>query len=159
MGPNPPLHLLTDLAKGVSFTLFHSDPEWERADNGSGWPIAPSGLHKLLLYLHQRYATSCGLVITENGCVLEPEASVALDREPGALVPQPFNRAEPPHEDFEHETLQDEQRVRFLKAHLAAVHAARKEGADVRGYLCWSFLDCFEWDGGYSPRMGVSRRL
>ncbi|GGS95856.1 hypothetical protein GCM10010156_62590 [Planobispora rosea] len=34
---------------------------------------------------------------------------------------------------------------------------AREKGADVRGYLAWSFLDDFEWGHGYGPRFGLVR--
>ena len=30
-----------------------------------------------------------------------------------------------------------------------------KRGADLRGYMVWSFLDNFEWAEGYSKRFGV----
>lgn len=31
----------------------------------------------------------------------------------------------------------------------------RREGADVRGYFAWSFMDNFEWQRGFSSRFGV----
>jgi beta-glucosidase len=30
-----------------------------------------------------------------------------------------------------------------------------REGADVRGYAVWSFLDGFEWASGYDYRFGL----
>lgn len=43
----------------------------------------------------------------------------------------------------------DGQRVRFLRAHLAAVHDAMSlDHVDVRGYFIWSFMDNFEWAEG-----------
>jgi len=50
----------------------------------------------------------------------------------------------------------DEQRPRVLLDHLAAMHRAMGEGADVRGYFHWSFIDNFEWAEGYSQRFGVT---
>ncbi|MDX6209908.1 MAG: beta-glucosidase, partial [Frankiales bacterium] len=50
----------------------------------------------------------------------------------------------------------DEQRIDYLRAHLAAVHAAIEAGADVRGYYLWSLLDNFEWAYGYWPRFGLA---
>lgn len=49
----------------------------------------------------------------------------------------------------------DELRQKFISAALAAVHRAIQDGADVRGYLYWSFLDNFEWDKGFWPRFGL----
>jgi len=53
------------------------------------------------------------------------------------------------------ERIRDPDRVRYLRDHLAAVHTAIVEGADVRGYFLWSLLDNFEWAYGYSRRFGI----
>ena len=50
----------------------------------------------------------------------------------------------------------DSQRARFLLDHLAWLHRAIDEGADVRGYLHWSMLDNFEWAAGFGPRFGLA---
>ena len=49
----------------------------------------------------------------------------------------------------------DDQRPRFLITHLAQVHRAIAEGADVRGYYHWSFTDNFEWAEGWALRFGL----
>ncbi|MEW6282020.1 MAG: family 1 glycosylhydrolase, partial [Candidatus Eremiobacterota bacterium] len=51
--------------------------------------------------------------------------------------------------------LPDRRRIAYLEEHLAEVARARAEGADVRGYFCWSLLDNFEWAHGYSQRFGL----
>ena len=43
----------------------------------------------------------------------------------------------------------------FLVDHVAAVHDAIAQGADVRGYFHWSLLDNFEWAEGWTPRFGL----
>jgi beta-glucosidase len=53
------------------------------------------------------------------------------------------------------EPLHDRARIDYLHGHLAAVHDAIGEGADVQGYYHWSFLDNFEWALGYEPRFGL----
>lgn len=43
----------------------------------------------------------------------------------------------------------------YLTRHLAWVHQALIEGADVRGYFYWTLLDNFEWNHGMDIRMGL----
>jgi beta-glucosidase len=52
-------------------------------------------------------------------------------------------------------TPDDALRIRYLDAHLDAMHRAMKKGANVRGYFYWSALDNFEWDEGFAPRFGL----
>merc|ERR1711879_61493 len=100
--------------------------------------IVPWGFRNILLHIQQRYAPPGGIYITENGCPCEPLVSFGIDFLPGELRPKPYkNKSDTKLEDFS-ETYDDPERVRFLTAHLAAVHAAREQGADVRGYFCWS---------------------
>ena len=49
----------------------------------------------------------------------------------------------------------DEDRIGYLRDHLAAVHDAVEHGADVRGYFVWTLLDNFEWAWGYDKRFGI----
>jgi beta-glucosidase len=51
--------------------------------------------------------------------------------------------------------LHDPLRVQYLREHLLALHAAIRQGVDVRGYYAWSLLDNFEWSLGYSKRFGL----
>ena len=46
-------------------------------------------------------------------------------------------------------------RCRYVLRHLWQIHRAISEGADVRGYLHWSFTDNFEWAEGWQPRLGM----
>ena len=48
----------------------------------------------------------------------------------------------------------DDFRIVQIAEYLAAMHAAIKDGADVRGYLHWSTMDKYEW-GSYKPRFGL----
>lgn len=99
-----------------------------------GWEVYPQALQELLVRLHTDYTESAGvaLYVTENGAayedVVEPDGSI-----------------------------NDEQRVDYIRRHLKAVHGAMAEGADVRGYFVWSLLDNFEWAFGYDKRFGIVR--
>lgn len=101
---------------------------------GMGWEVQPEGLRRLLNRLHRDYTGPAGvpLYITENGAAYDD-------------VPD------------EHGYVDDQDRLAFIEAHLEAVHAAIQDGADVRGYLAWSFLDNFEWAWGYHKRFGIVR--
>ena len=49
----------------------------------------------------------------------------------------------------------DDQRPRWLLAHIYQVHRAIQEGSDVRGYYHWTFTDNFEWSEGWGLRFGL----
>ena len=49
----------------------------------------------------------------------------------------------------------DDQRAEYLRGHLAALHGAIEDGADVRGYFHWSLLDNYEWAEGFAGRFGL----
>ena len=46
-------------------------------------------------------------------------------------------------------------RQRYLDLYLRELSRAIQDGADVRGYFCWTLMDNFEWDSGYSLRFGL----
>jgi beta-glucosidase len=52
-------------------------------------------------------------------------------------------------------TVHDDDRIAYLREHLAAARRALAAGAKLRGYFVWSLIDNFEWAEGYSRRFGV----
>lgn len=49
----------------------------------------------------------------------------------------------------------DARRCEFIREAFAGVIAAKKDGANVKGYLYWSLLDNFEWQAGYAKTFGL----
>ena len=94
-----------------------------------GWEVDPDGFTALLRRVRDDYPP-VPLVITENGSAWDDV--MAADG-----------------------TVDDPDRVAYLRSHLAAVLDAIDDGVDVRGYLAWSLLDNFEWGLGYSKRFGI----
>jgi beta-glucosidase len=94
------------------------------------WEMAPEGLYRTLLRVAREYRPGF-LYVTENGTSLPdaPEADGAV---------------------------RDPVRVRYVARHAAAVRQAIADGADVRGYFLWSFMDNFEWGFGYTKRFGIT---
>ncbi|MFH9740903.1 GH1 family beta-glucosidase [Streptomyces roseolus] len=94
-----------------------------------GWTIDPTGLYDLLTATSRAHP-GLPLAITENGAAF-PDIRSADGR------------------------FHDQERIDYIHQHLAAVHRAIADGADVRGYFLWSLLDNFEWAYGYQKRFGA----
>ena len=94
-----------------------------------GWPITPDGLRALMVDLKDTYADLPPIYITENGCAFDDPVVDGV--------------------------CHDIRRIKYLDAHLRAVHAAIEAGVDVRGYMQWSLMDNFEWSHGYHKRFGI----
>jgi beta-glucosidase len=107
----------------------YSAPGWGLTQ--MGWGINPAGLKEEVLNVHQNY-NQPEIFLTENGCA-------------AADIPD------------DNGFVNDLERIRFLRAHIIALHQAMQEGADVRGYYVWSILDNFEWERGYSKKFGLIR--
>lgn len=94
----------------------------------AGWPVTPDCFYWGVKFLYERYQMP--LYITENGMSCHDD--VSLDGK-----------------------VHDPNRQNFLDLYLSALQKANDEGADVRGYFLWTFLDNFEWDKGYTERFGI----
>ncbi len=51
--------------------------------------------------------------------------------------------------------IQDDYRIDFVKGHLAELHRAIEDGANCKGYLIWTFIDCWSWLNSYKNRYGL----
>jgi len=93
-----------------------------------GWEIHPQGLTDLLLRLHRDYPVP-PMLVTENGAAFR-------DTRQGGVV-------------------QDDDRIDYLRGHIAAAAEAMRRGAPLAGYMVWSLMDNFEWAFGYAKRFGI----
>ena len=96
-----------------------------------GWEIYPRGLADTLEWVQSRYG-NLPLYITENGAAFDD-------------VPQPNG------------SVNDVERVQYIKEHLQAAGQTLRAGVNLRGYYVWSLFDNFEWQHGYSKRFGIVR--
>lgn len=55
------------------------------------------------------------------------------------------------------DSLQDPERISYLKAHIAQTITAISEGIDIRGYFAWSLMDNLEWASGWTKKFGMIR--
>lgn len=95
------------------------------------WEVHPPSLTDILVRLNRDYDVP-PIMITENGAAFDDPAPVDG-------------------------TVDDPERVAYLRGHLAAVADAIALGVPVQGYFVWSLLDNFEWAEGYSKRFGIVR--
>lgn len=93
-----------------------------------GWDISPKEFIELIQRVRRDY-TELPIYITENGSAWE---DTIVDGK-----------------------IEDTGRVDFLNQHLEAISELNKQGLNVAGYYCWSFMDNFEWGYGYSQRFGI----
>lgn len=90
--------------------------------------IYPKGMRDICLTVTNRYGT-IPIYITENGLG--------------------------EYESLENNTVHDQKRIKFLKAHIDELIKAKNEGADIRGYYVWSTFDLYSWVNGYKKRYGL----
>ena len=91
----------------------------------TGWEVFAQGLTDTLAWVRKRYG-DIPQYVTENGAAFYDPPTARDGR------------------------VADPLRIDYYRAHLRAVHAAMRQGVDVRGYFAWSLLDNLEWSLGYS---------
>ena len=114
--------------KGPKYWRYDAKMAKEGPLTDVGWEVWPPAFYDIVMRVARDYRLP--IEITENGC------SYADGPEPDGRVP-------------------DARRIAYLKAHLAQLARAIRDGAPVRGYHAWSLLDNFEWSEGYSQRFGL----
>jgi len=91
------------------------------------WPVTPEALYWGPKFLYERYRKP--VYITENG--MSCHDVVSIDGK-----------------------VHDPNRTDFLARYLKELKRAAGE-IDLRGYFHWSLMDNFEWEKGYSERLGL----
>ena len=94
-----------------------------------GWEVVPDAYYNQIMELKTHYGNP-DIYLTENGC------------------------AYPDKIDANGE-VQDTDRINYFRKYLSAVKRAIDNGAKVKSYFAWSFLDNFEWALGYEKRFGI----
>ena len=96
-----------------------------------GWEIYVQGLYDIAQNIKENYG-NIEWLLTENGMGVEGEEKFRQNGE-----------------------IQDDYRIDFVKDHLRELHRAIQEGANCKGYLMWTFIDCWSWLNGYKNRYGL----
>ncbi|CAM4129829.1 glycoside hydrolase family 1 protein [Lederbergia lenta] len=97
-----------------------------------GWEIYEKGIYDILVNVKENYG-NIPCFISENGMGVENE-----DR---------FLNSEG--------QVQDDYRIEFYKNHLKWMHKAIEEGANLKGYHVWTFIDNWSWLNAYKNRYGL----
>ncbi|WP_078393544.1 glycoside hydrolase family 1 protein [Alkalihalobacillus patagoniensis] len=96
-----------------------------------GWEIYEQGIYDLLINLKENYGNIESFV-SENGMGVEGEEKF---RDKDGII-------------------QDDYRIEFISDHLKWLHKALEEGANVKGYHLWTFMDNWSWTNAYKNRYG-----
>ncbi len=96
-----------------------------------GWEIYEEGLYDIAQNIKDNYG-NIEWILTENGMGVEGEEAFQED---GMIA--------------------DDYRIDFVKNHLKVLHRAISDGANCKGYLMWTFIDCWSWLNAYKNRYGL----
>jgi beta-glucosidase len=111
----------------ISLKWLDVNPDSIKSNVG---PVKPEYLYKILMRLKTEYGNP-KVYITENGTGFKQE-DVKINGK-----------------------INDPMRSDYIKRHVEATLKAKKEGANVNGYMVWSGWDNFEWVSGYTKRLGL----
>lgn len=96
-----------------------------------GWEIYEPGIYDLAQMIKEDYG-NIEWMLTENGMGVEGEEKFRKDGQ-----------------------IEDDYRIEFIRDHLTYLHKAISEGANCKGYLVWTFIDCWSWLNSYKNRYGL----
>lgn len=97
-----------------------------------GWEIYERGIYELCMDIKENYG-NIESYISENGMgVADEHRFLGKD---GMI-----------HDDY---------RIDYIKGHLAYLWKAINEGANIKGYHLWTFIDCWSWINSYKNPYGL----
>lgn len=96
-----------------------------------GWEIYEQGIYDIAMLLKEDY-NNIEWLVTENGMGVEGEEKF-----------------------IENGIIQDDYRIEFIQNHLIKLHKAIESGANCKGYMLWTFIDCWSWLNAYKNRYGL----
>lgn len=111
----------------MSLKWLDNNPDSVKSSVG---PVNPESLYTLLMRLKNEYGNP-KVYITENGASFTGEDVKTNNK------------------------INDPLRADYIKRHVDWALRARKEGANLNGYVVWSGWDNFEWVAGYTKRLGL----
>jgi beta-glucosidase len=111
----------------MSLKWLDNNPDSVKSNVG---PVRPEYLYKILMRLKNEYDNP-KVFITENGT-----GYVSEDVKINGKINDPM-------------------RADYIKRHIEYALKAKKEGANLNGYMVWSGWDNFEWVSGYTKRLGL----
>ncbi len=125
------MYVVADESAADGFRLVNTAPDHPYAENLEWLRIAPEAIYWSVRFQRELWG-NVPVYISENGY-----SSVDNVTSAG--------------------TVEDTGRLMLMRNTLRHLQRAIGEGADVRGYLHWSFIDNFEWSWGYKCRFGLVR--
>lgn len=96
-----------------------------------GWEIYEKGIYDIAINIKENYH-NIEWFVTENGMGVEGESAFK-----------------------DNGLIQDDYRIEFIEDHLIELHRAIQEGANCKGYMLWTFIDCWSWLNAYKNRYGL----
>lgn len=95
-----------------------------------GWEIYEKAIYDIAKDIQNNYG-NIEWFVSENGMGVEDELRFKKDG-----------------------IIQDDYRIEFIKQHLRYLHKAIVEGSNCKGYMHWTFIDCWSWLNAYKNRYG-----
>ena len=123
-----PAYVSKDEKFAFGINWFTNNPDSIKMFNGV---VKPEYLYKLLMRIKNEY-NNIPSIITENGAGFGDIDEQIVDGK-----------------------IDDKLRCDYIKKHIAIALKAKKDGANLQGYMLWSILDNFEWAWGFDKRFGI----